>query len=407
MKHLFTVIFFAFLFSFSAIAQIDCSNGRYTSEIFPNVIVNSDILYGSAVNVSGQNQDLRLDIYQPEGDNIDQRPLLIIAHGGSFVGGSKDLSDVVDICRTFAKHGYVTASIQYRLGFGSLFPNEELATKAVLRATQDMKAAVRFFRKDAATINNYRIDPDNIVVGGVSAGAFMALHLAYLDKPSEMPSFVNLDEFGGIEGNSGNPGYPSNTKAVVNLCGALGNAQWLEAGDVPLLSMHGNNDNVVPFGNAMLSIAIFPIMVVDGSASIHERATNVGVESTFIPWWNAPHTPFIANAAYMDSVKMHMRPFLARTIGCDVVNVQDLNQRTLFNIYPNPASSNLVIVSDFNESYEIQIIDINGRLVQYERNLSVNESQINISGLQNGIYILRMQTSDGRISQQKFVKSGY
>jgi acetyl esterase/lipase len=407
MKHLFTVIFFAFLFSFSALAQIDCSNGRYTSEIFPNVIVNSDILYGSAVNVSGQNQDLRLDIYQPEGDNIDQRPLLIIAHGGSFVGGSKDLSDVVDICRTFAKHGYVTASIQYRLGFGSLFPNEELATKAVLRATQDMKAAVRFFRKDAATINNYRIDPDNIVVGGVSAGAFMALHLAYLDKPSEMPSFVNLDEFGGIEGNSGNPGYPSNTKAVVNLCGALGNAQWLEAGDVPLLSMHGNNDNVVPFGNAMLSIAIFPIMVVDGSASIHERATNVGVESTFIPWWNAPHTPFIANAAYMDSVKMHMRPFLARTIGCDVVNVQDLNQRTLFNIYPNPASSNLVIVSDFNESYEIQIIDINGRLVQYERNLSVNESQINISGLQNGIYILRMQTSDGRISQQKFVKSGY
>ena len=47
--------------------------------------------------------------------------------------------------------GYVTASIEYRLG---MFPIDSVnAIKAVLRATQDMKAAVRWFRQDAAGAN--------------------------------------------------------------------------------------------------------------------------------------------------------------------------------------------------------------------------------------------------------------
>lgn len=407
MKHLsFLTLFLHFILS-PLLAQVDCSNGRYTSELFPNVTVTSDVQYGSATNVSGQNQQLRLDIYEPQGDNLEQRPLLIIAHGGSFVGGSKDLADVVEICRYFARHGYVTASIQYRLGFGSLFPNEELATKAVLRATHDMKAAVRFFRKDAATTNNYRIDPENIIVGGVSAGAFMALHLAYLDKEEEMPAFINLSEFGGVEGNSGNPGYSSATKAVVNLCGALGNAQWLEAGDVPLLSMHGNNDNVVPFGNAMLSIAIFPIMVVDGSASIHERAISVGVESIFIPWWNAPHTPFIANSAYMDSVKMHMRPFLARIIGCDVASVNQPETAVNFDVYPNPANDLIHIRFSAKGIRNIQLIDMSGKIVRNEHLMNEENLQMDLQHLRSGIYLLRAIHQNGQVSSRKVIKTNH
>lgn len=406
MKHIYSFIFLVTFLCTKLIGQIDCSNGRYTSEVFPQVTVTSDVVYGAAVNVSGQNQQLRLDIYEPQGDNLDKRPLLIIAHGGSFVGGSKDLADVVEICRYFARHGYVTASIQYRLGFGSLFPNQELATKAVLRATQDMKAAVRFFRKDAATENIYRIDPENIIVGGVSAGAFMALHLAYLDKEEEVPSFINLSEFDGLEGNSGNPGYSSAAKGVVNLCGALGNAQWLEPGDVPLLSMHGNNDNVVPFGNAMLSIAIFPIMVVDGSASIHERALAVGVESTFIPWWNAGHTPFIANSAYMDSVKMHMRPFLASIIGCDLAHAQQPSQTVSFDMYPNPAYDWLNIRFNNWSIQEFQLIDLNGRIIRAERVNNIENLKLDILDLPPGIYLIRAVNKNGVASSRKFIKSG-
>ena len=56
-----------------------------------------------------------MDIYTPVGDNYTNRPLLIFAHGGSFIGGSKTNPTMVDLCETFAKRGYVTASINYRL----------------------------------------------------------------------------------------------------------------------------------------------------------------------------------------------------------------------------------------------------------------------------------------------------
>lgn len=391
--------------AFNIQAQIDCANGRYTSEVFTNVTATTNIVYGQATNVSNQSQELRLDVYQPTGDVLAQRPLLIFAHGGSFIGGNKESGDVVELCRYFARHGYVTASIQYRLGFGSIIPNEELAVKAVLRATLDMKAAVRFFRKDAATENTFKIDPENIIVGGVSAGAFMAVHLAYLDKEEEMPTYINLADFGGIEGNSGNPGYASNTKAVVNLCGAIGKKSWIESGDVPILSMHGNNDNVVPYGTAMLSISIFPIMQVDGSSSIHEQALAVGVDSEFIPWWNAPHTPFIANNAYMDSTKNYTRTFLAKIIGCETTSAQQIDDANHFDIYPNPAKDLLNISHHKQNAFRIRITDITGKVLLNHNYVSQQNAQIALHDFANGVYFLQLEERNGKVETKRFVVS--
>jgi predicted esterase len=53
-----------------------------------------------------------------------------------------------------------------------------------------------------------RIDPNRIVMGGFSAGAFTTLHAAY---NSDLAS----------EGESGNPGYPSNVQGVVAMAGML------------------------------------------------------------------------------------------------------------------------------------------------------------------------------------------
>ena len=83
-----------------------------------------------------------------------------------------------------------------------------------MRGIQDLRAAVRFFSKDAATINTYRMSPAYIVAGGSSAGTFMALEIGYLDKASGVPAYVGLAGLGGIEGTSGNPGYSSAVLAV-------------------------------------------------------------------------------------------------------------------------------------------------------------------------------------------------
>ena len=51
-----------------------------------------------------------VDIYQPTGDTMAARPLIILAHGGSFVGGTRNDDVTVDsLCVHFAKRGYVTA----------------------------------------------------------------------------------------------------------------------------------------------------------------------------------------------------------------------------------------------------------------------------------------------------------
>ena len=185
MNKIFSLILIASLFfTNSADAQLDTSNGRYYTQLFTGVTTTSNVVFGSYVNFGLQN-NLTMDIYQPTGDTAIIRPLIIWAHGGSFQFGDKSEADIVSLCQTFARMGYVTCSINYRTGF---FPVDSVnATQAVLKATQDMKAAVRFFRKDAATSNTYKIHPDYVYVGGSSAGAFMALHLAYMDKPSEFP----------------------------------------------------------------------------------------------------------------------------------------------------------------------------------------------------------------------------
>lgn len=117
---------------------------------------------------------------------------------------NKNDLDVQRLSEHFSKRGYVCASINYRLGIS--FPyNEANTTSTVFRAVQDLKAAIRFFRKDAATANEYKIDPNIIFAGGSSAGAFTALHLAYLNEYSELPSTIDTSILGDIEGNSGNP----------------------------------------------------------------------------------------------------------------------------------------------------------------------------------------------------------
>jgi len=308
MKHLFTTTIAILLSNLFVNAQCDY---RYQQEIFSNFTLTSDIIFGSSVDINGNTIDLKMDIYEPTGDTLSVRPILIMAHGGSFLGGTKTDPDVVAICESFAKRGYVTCSYEYRVGIQGFIPNAATATDAVYRAVQDGKAAVRFFRQDAATTNTYKIDPNQIFLGGSSAGAFIALHLAYLNQPSELPSTIDTTVLGGMEGTSGNPGYPSNVKAIVNLCGALGDKNWIVPGDIPVCSMHGTIDGTVPYDHAMLyMLNIFSIMVVDGSSVIHPYALSQGVDSWYYQWEGADHVPYLGDQAYMDTTLAYVSDFL-------------------------------------------------------------------------------------------------
>lgn len=186
-----------------------------------------------------------MDVYEPMGDNLSARPVVILAHGGSFILGDKTMMQRWCEC-VAKKKGYVAVSIQYRL-FPFLvlgIPDSTKIFDTAIKATGDMKAAVRYFREDAATANLFRADAANIFIGGYSAGAVTALHAGFLDENDQIPNFLQtlVTNNGGLEGISGTPTnktYPSHSKAVVNMSGGLYRSFWVDSTESPLVSIHG------------------------------------------------------------------------------------------------------------------------------------------------------------------------
>ena len=258
-------------------SQEECGSGRYNTEIFTDITVTSGIFYGSNTNTSffGAEviEDLYLDFYEPAGDDLENRPLILMLFGGSFIGGSRTSSDIVEICTRYAKMGYVAAAIDYRLTAELiLFANEETAYKAAAKGIHDLKGAIRYFRMNDDLYNDYKIDTGRIYAGGVSAGAISAVNAAYLNIDNEIPEFLQtyIADNGGLEGNSGNTSYSSEFHGVINLCGAVGQTDWIQEDDMPIVSLHGTDDEVVPYGDGM--ITLFGLnMNVMGSEAIHNR----------------------------------------------------------------------------------------------------------------------------------------
>ncbi len=278
------------LFSFSFLLFLSCSESdinyinqadnlaRYNSQIFESITATKNIRYGDNVTQGGSTVGLSLDFYEPKNDIQTKRPLIVLAHGENFRSGDK--SDLEKTASFLAKAGYVVAAINYRL-------LDETQTKitykrAVINAVVDMKAAVRFFNKDASTTNVYHIDPNNIFIGGYSAGAITALHYAYLSSDTEIRSIGGTDfldyinEKGGLEGNSGNPDFSSQVKGVINISGALFDKNIIETNEPVLFSIHGTQDLVVPYLNGVVDNTE---IWTNGSGVLHEHANNIGLHS--------------------------------------------------------------------------------------------------------------------------------
>jgi hypothetical protein len=247
---------------------------RYREMVFDSCKIVKDIPYGSAaVHL--------MDVYTPPASDKElNRPSVLFIHGGGFKSNTKVGAYQSRVCTTLARMGYVAASIEYRLT--NPIPDTTAYFEAMMRGLHDAKAAVRFFRKNAAM---YGVDPGRIYVTGSSAGSIIALHLAYLDS-SEVPSWVrwsNVD--GSFEGNSGNPGFSSSVQGVINCWGAIGDTSWMRGSTIPVFSIHGVTDTTV-FFERVPSYKVFRF----GSKHIGDAAARLGIFSgaRFFP--NTGHT---------------------------------------------------------------------------------------------------------------------
>ena len=361
--------------SSSIFAQQDCEGGRYIQDIF-DVEVQYGIEYGENVNEeflfgTEYDQTLYMDVYEPVGDALDERPLIFFMFGGSFIGGSRDSGNMVALCNSYASKGYVAVAIDYRLTQNLIFEaTSQKAYEAVIKGIHDLKAAIRYFRMNYEQSNDFRIDPERIFVGGVSAGAIASLNAVYINTESEALSLVSqdfLDNVGGIEGLSGNPGYDSSVHGIVNFCGAIGEYDWIEEGDVPIVSMHGDQDGTVPYSDN--SVTLFGLDVqVYGSHIINEVMNDLGNYSILHTYVGGGHVPFSSNdmefefdftSQFLYEIVCSSPDYNLGDVNSDsVINILDVILLVNFIIEVNSPTENQFLASDLNGDNVLNVLDV-------------------------------------------------
>ena len=206
-------VFFAFLalLTFEAVGQStkgltgkpDTSYSNYTAFVstrkshpdiklvrektFRKVREKREIVYCSAGG-----RKLLIDAFVPRAKG--KRPAIMIIHGGGWRSGNR--TQHYPLAQHLADAGYVCFTPEYRLSTEALFP----------AAVYDLKAAIRWIRKNAKT---YNVDTGRIAVMGFSAGGELAAFLGVTNNSEK------------YEGRGCHDEYSSATNAIIDLDGTL------------------------------------------------------------------------------------------------------------------------------------------------------------------------------------------
>lgn len=283
-----------------------------------------------ARNVMMKELPLTLDLFEPVGDPVIRRPLILLIHGGAFIIGDKDTKTMRAIADYFAKRGYVVASINYRLGYMFIPGGYVYLERCIYRAVQDARAALRFLVHNA---EKYRIDTDYIFVGGNSAGGFTALKTAFMQQNEAFESasgnvFFLREDLGCLDCSGNDLKERFAVRGVINMWGALTDTSMIGKDEkISVLLFHGDADQVVPpghqypFANMGTEFSSFFSRKTFGSVSIYEQLNRLGINSKLVIFPGADHDPQIGKDnklnENMDIILENTQDFLYDIISAD------------------------------------------------------------------------------------------
>lgn len=243
--------------------------------------------------------DLYMDVYYPKGDTLAKRPLVMLIHGGAFYYGTRKDITTKAFCEHLASLGYVTASIDYRIGFQ---PTKDGIERAGYCAIQDAHSAMRYL---VANRDKFGIDTSMLIVGGCSAGGITALGLTFMTNETRPESTCvgnRKGDLGGIETSGNDIDVSFSIKCVADMWGAMPSLEMLEGRNVPIVAFHGNMDNIVPydFDYPFAMAGFFKKTLFDkmyGSSCIVERAKELGVKAELYTFDGYKHSPQLTKKA--------------------------------------------------------------------------------------------------------------
>lgn len=397
MKKYFTLFLFLFqlLFSFS--------QTRYVDSMFA-FTKHRDIQYGSNFDNKNQLTNLLMDVYEPRNDTSTAlRPIIFFMHGGSFVGGDRTDQSINKTAEFFAQKGYVTANIEYRVEQTTVispfvnFADPYNWYRAIARTTHDLKAAIRYIKKDVATNNNlYNVDTNTIFIYGSSAGAISMLHTVFLDDTSEMGFFFKAaynDVGGGLDGNSGNPGYTiKGVKAVVSCSGAISDLNFINNNrDIQYIGFHNNPDLTVPFDVGCFVTVACWLGQFYGDNRIFPKIKNAGTNAEFYPINQLGHpVDQASDTATHRFILEKTTNFLYKILNPNIVTSIRNNLVKNIELFPNPSTGNFTIQIPNeikNTNAILDVINIEGQNVFSTTIKNQENIQLNLV-VPNGLYLV-------------------
>lgn len=289
------------LLSVQAVSQtsperwIDYVAGDY--DIFPN------ITYAKANNI-----ELKLDLYLPK-NRTNPTPTLILFHGGGWVDGQKERN--VLFLLPYLAMGWSAVNVEYRTGHQSPAP----------AAVEDARCALRWVNYHA---REYSLDPSKFVLTGTSAGGHLSLITGMLpannvfDRQCTIqgndrwnvatvpePKVAAIINWFGISDVADLLDGPNAKNYVREWFGSMSNAEqlakqvspitYVRAGLPPIITIHGENDDVAPYNH---------------SVRLHAALDKAGVPNQLITIRGRKHSGF--NRDEMASSYTAIREFLRK-----------------------------------------------------------------------------------------------
>jgi hypothetical protein len=283
-----------------------------------------------------------------------------------------------------------------------------------------------------------------------------------LDRPEELalPKFVGaggvpfIDTLvvGNFEGTTNALPHTSNFKAVISLGGAVGDTLAQEPGDATIIGVHGVEDGSTPYGtDIVLAAGEYPVIEVSGGYDMIRVANRLGnqgrVATEFandqvtLPGYSGTGTvPGLYSfqgpgniagyepynwpgsgvrpgeldtiKSYLDTTIKFITPRLLAALDLPVVVMDVVVSRSQTQDYssqvylaPNPATQGHFTASIYGERItSLRMLDINGREVFAQHNLSAVAVDVPTVGLPAGVYLVHITAPNGYAIKRMMVK---
>jgi len=247
--------------------------------------ITPNITYSTA-----NNTDLKLDLYLPK-KRERAVPVLMLFHGGGWVGGEKE-RNVMQLL-PYLSMGWAVVNVEYRLAKNSPAP----------AAVEDCRCALRWAFYQA---KQYNFDTSKIVLTGGSAGGHLALMTGMLpdknefdracptvdetrwtqasEPPLKVAAIVNFygitdvaDLLDGENAKHYAIEWFGSAKNRMELARAVSPVNYVRAGLPPIITFHGDRDDIVPYSQAV---------------RFHAALEKAGVTNQFVTLKGAGHGGF-------------------------------------------------------------------------------------------------------------------